>query len=864
MPGRTSPPLRSVLFAAAAAGVATAILGAAGVTGWLADIERLLVVREGLPSMSYNAALALMLAGAGLLAAAGGFSRPARLLATAVMLISGLTLLQYLLGVDLGIDRLALSAGETLAERPLRMAPNTSLALLLGAAALALGGRRSSRRTAAMACLGSVVAAFGGVALFGYACGIPEAYGWGHYTQMAVLTAVGLVWLGAGDVALAWAAGRERGEGMPNWLPAVVAIGLGAFTLAIWQALESQDRRDLQRTVEAAADNVATGFQEGIQVRVFALDRMASRWSVRGSMPRQEWEADATKFLEQLSGFQAIGWADSTLHVRWVVAGSGGDGALDPTRAAEPWRHTLAVDSANRVGVLRTVRLEHGGHGLLVSAPITHGDRFLGLILGDLRVEHLVDRLVRREASRGYALRLTDGDEEIYATATAAGSSRAVVRSLDLQGVTWRLELVPTADLVAQAHTALPQVVLVTGFIAALLLAWLIRLGDMSRSRARSLGLANQALFEEGERRARSEEALRQLGSIVESSDDAILSTGLDGVLHSWNLGAERLFGYTRTEACGRHVSFLQPLGRHLDSDDLFQRIGQGQSMRQVETVNLTKDGLEVHVSLTISPVLDRHGHVVGVSTIARDITERNALDRLKQDFVSTVSHELRTPLAAIKGFVELVADGEAGPVTPTQLDFLDTAARNTDRLVLLINDLLDVERIGSSRIELRRDAVDLAGVLGDVADTFRLVAESKGLAFHHDIQAALPPISGDRDRLVQVFSNLVSNAVKYTPRGEIGIRAARTADGVEVTVRDTGIGLGREDQAQLFTKFFRAQHPVVADAGGTGLGLVIVKAIVEQHDGRISVESRPGVGTTFHITLPANEPAIAGTWAAA
>jgi signal transduction histidine kinase len=226
----------------------------------------------------------------------------------------------------------------------------------------------------------------------------------------------------------------------------------------------------------------------------------------------------------------------------------------------------------------------------------------------------------------------------------------------------------------------------------------------------------------------------------------------------------------------------------------------------------------------------------------------------MKDDFVGTVSHELRTPLTAIKGFVELVGDGDAGPVNDTQREFLQVAARNVDKLSVLINDLIDMNLIESHRLEVRLEPLDLALVLADVASTFTMMAHTKGLAFRQDV-APLPQVLGDSARLVQVFSNLVSNAIKYTPRGEVGIEACSSGTGVEVTVHDTGIGLSREEHAQLFTRFFRGRSSVVTEAGGTGLGLVIAKAIVERHQGKIDVESRPGEGTRFRVTLPAWVP---------
>jgi PAS domain S-box-containing protein len=396
---------------------------------------------------------------------------------------------------------------------------------------------------------------------------------------------------------------------------------------------------------------------------------------------------------------------------------------------------------------------------------------------------------------------------------------------------------------------ALPNVTLVAGLLSAILVGWSLRVEQTSRRRARSLAATNLALSQQSHAREKAEETLHQLAAIVEHSNDAIIATTLDGRILTWNAGAERLYGYTEDEARGNHVSMLHTR-KHM-GDEVFQRITRGERIDQLETVNLTRDGRKIDVSLAVSPMLDRAGNVIGASTIARDITERKQLEQMKDDFVGTVSHELRTPLTAIMGFIELVADGEAGPLTDPQREFLQIASRNTDRLGNLINDLLDVNQIDSQRLEIRTEPIDLGAVLDDVATTFRPMAKANGLSFTANI-GRLPSILGDGPRLVQVFSNLVSNAIKYTPSGEIGIHARVARNGVEVIVHDTGIGLSKDEQAQLFTKFFRARNPVVADSGGTGLGLVIARAIVEKHQGAIEVASVVGAGTRFRVVLPA------------
>jgi PAS domain S-box-containing protein len=411
-----------------------------------------------------------------------------------------------------------------------------------------------------------------------------------------------------------------------------------------------------------------------------------------------------------------------------------------------------------------------------------------------------------------------------------------------------RADLTPPQRPVSPGESALPNVTLAAGLLSAVLLAWCVRVGQIARRHARSLEATNQAMNEEIQARSRMEETLQQLAAIVESSDDAIMGTTLEGQILTWNPGAERLYGYTRDEVLGKHVSLLHAR-KELEAE-LMEKMARGERVSQLEALKLTKDGREIDVSLTISPIIDRKGRMIGASRIARDITDRKALDRMKDEFVGTVSHELRTPLTAIKGFIELVLDGDSGPVPDTQREFLEVAARNADRLGALINDILDVSRIESQGLEIRTEPIDLAAVLEDVAATFRVMAQAKGLTLRQEV-AKIPKVLGDPARLVQVFSNLVSNAIKYTPKGEVGVAAGVCNGGIEVIVHDSGIGITKEEQGQLFTKFFRGRNPVVADSGGTGLGLVIAKAIIEQHQGTIDVESRPGEGTRFRVVLP-------------
>jgi PAS domain S-box-containing protein len=546
------------------------------------------------------------------------------------------------------------------------------------------------------------------------------------------------------------------------------------------------------------------------------------------------------------------------------------------------------------------------------------------------------------------------------------------------------------------------------------------------------------------------EEVRAQLAAIVESSDDAIISVTSAGIILSWNQGAERLYGYPAAEVLGRPMAILLPPDRPDALSALLGRLIRGERIEPYETAGSRKDGREIHVSLTLSPVRDAMGDVIGASAVARDLTARRhaegALERQRRDamfldratqlfnstlqldavfqrvvqmatevlgesctihlseagqahltavatahadpetrearwqflhnhptrigdptsvvgiaaangqpylvkdahlggpvkyadrlgissfiaapmiakgkilgvlatsimspnrqfteadlrlataladraalaiehsrlyeqervlrhtlegvnrqiqdanqrkteFVTLVSHELRTPLASMMGYTELLLEGQGGLLGERQREWLGIIGQNADRLETLIDDLLDTARIEMGKLELKPTPLDLIPLIQEVARALRPQIARKGQGLTLELAEAVPAIVGDADRIRQILTNLLSNALKYTPSGgHIIIAACEDAGGVRVAVQDTGIGLAPDEQAQLFTPFFRAQHATTPRVGGTGLGLAITRALVELHGGTITVTSVPGQGSTFSVTLPTRQ----------
>ncbi len=352
--------------------------------------------------------------------------------------------------------------------------------------------------------------------------------------------------------------------------------------------------------------------------------------------------------------------------------------------------------------------------------------------------------------------------------------------------------------------------------------------------------------------RKKMDEAGKQFQSIIQSSDDAIMSKSLDGIITSWNPAAESMFGYSSEEAIGQPVLILFPEETPKEEQMLINRISTGEKIENFETVHQHKDGSLVDVSVTVSPIFDDAGEVIGASRIARDISERKKLDRMKSEFISTVSHELRTPLTSIRGALGLILGKSASQLPPKVASMLQMANRNAERLSLLVNDILDLEKIQSGALQLKLERIDLVELLKQSYE------ENTGFASKHHVSLELNLETesvftyGDEKRLMQVLANLISNAVKFSPEKEtVQLSITAMDEYAEISVKDYGPGIPEDFQSRIFQRFAQADSSDTREKSGTGLGLSISRAIIERHNGIIDYETDAEKGTQFYFRLP-------------
>ena len=357
--------------------------------------------------------------------------------------------------------------------------------------------------------------------------------------------------------------------------------------------------------------------------------------------------------------------------------------------------------------------------------------------------------------------------------------------------------------------------------------------------------------------RALEREAFR-LAAIVDSSEDAIVSKDLNGIVQTWNKAAERMFGYAAAEIVGRSITLIIPPERWSEEDNVLSRVRAGLGIEHFETVRRRKDGTLLEISLSVSPIRTSTGAVIGASKIARDISVQRQLmraaeeaSRVKDEFLAMLSHELRTPLNAVLGYTRML---RLGHVTDERREHvMDIIERNGNVLSQLVSDVLDVSGIVTGKIKLKVGEHNVASVLGASVDIVRPAAEAKNVSLHVDIDDANVLVRSDPDRIQQVFWNLLSNAVKFTPRGGyIEVRLASYRGNAVVTVTDTGIGISPASLPYIFQRFWQGESGSGRESRGLGLGLALARHFVELHGGTIQATSPgPGQGSTFTVSLP-------------
>ena len=336
--------------------------------------------------------------------------------------------------------------------------------------------------------------------------------------------------------------------------------------------------------------------------------------------------------------------------------------------------------------------------------------------------------------------------------------------------------------------------------------------------------------------------------TIINCMADGVLVTDKEGRVVLTNPAAGRLLGIEAEAQVGK------PLREAIGEEKLVEAVDGvlRQQNPEVATISQEIQRNDTLIRAHTAAVKSEEGEVLGTVTVLQDMSHLLELDRMKGEFIAMVSHELRSPLSAIEQNITLILEGLAGELTEKQRHLLSRAKERTKGLLQLIGDLLELSRIDAGMAVQKKEPLQVEEVVKRVIEMMEGEAQKKEIALSFEASAPVPPVLGDRDNLEGVFTNLVSNAIKYTPSGgKVRVEVRGEGDYVKATVSDTGIGIPKEDLPRIFDKFYRVKSEKTRGIVGTGLGLSIVKSIVDAHLGSITVESEEGKGTTFTVLLP-------------
>lgn len=658
----------------------------------------------------------------------------------------------------------------------------------------------------------------------------------------------------------------------------LVGCSLSIATLIIQQALIAQQAAQLDRKTQLHAAWIAEQISEEINFRIQALIRMAERWDKRGGTPKEEWEADANNYLKDFPGYQSIKWITPEFREYWSVPSERHDIILKPDITSETiWRQAHKTGANKRpVKVSSTLKLAQGHKGFQVYVPLLPQQKFGGLIVGVFDTEQLLETIVSRVLAKNtvwqsYSIVIFEGADEIYRhqpnNTPPHLREKSIQRKQETQiqwyGVTWRLQIWPNPNLLAAEQSLLPNAILIAGLLTAWLLALTIYLAQTARFHAKAVEASNQKLQAAIDKQKCTWEALSRLSHqnelILNSAGEGIFGLDKDLKITFVNPAAARMLGYSIEELIGMPMSAIscQPSAHESSSSarccpkqqcPIQVSLEEG-FRRESERLFWRQDGTSFPVEYVSTPIREQN-QISGAVVIFKDISERLAVEKMKDEFISIVSHELLTPLTSIRAAIGLLASGLLKSYPEKAQRMLEIALANTERLAHLIDNILELKRIESGSLTLKKQFCNAADLMQHSINSV------KPLAHKANITLSVIPVEAalyvEPNRILQTLTNLLSNAIKFSPPGAtVWLSAECSQEYIIFKIKDQGRGIPSDKLDLIFERFQQLDASDTRSYGGTGLGLAICRSIVQQHGGRIWVESEIGVGSTFFFTLP-------------
>ncbi len=813
--------------------IALLITSSLVMTGWIIKNIVLVQIHPRFVPMQFNTALCFFLSGSAILISNLKWNRLAQALSAYVLIFVSITLSEYIFGTNIGIDQLFVSPFTTINTiHPGRMAPNTALAFLISSIILLLANTKlqsSYYKLELMTLLSLIVSAIGIFALFGYVSGIKTAYGWGRFTFMAVHTASGFLLLGLGLLFSCLKANLKKNR----WLVLSPGIGTLLITLLLWQLFNLFENKQMAKSIQTESKTLADILEIEIKSQLLAINRMAKRIESGEEKSQEFWMKDAKNYIKDANYYKAIIFLNEKNKIQWIEP--------DNNRKIQQLidLEIKNLPTVKQAFIAPPIEIDSEALLLLI-APVSEGEGDTGSILAIIEFKKLFDQYLNAEnISKNFKVEIFNGEQKFYESkgfgnpfSEQMGYTYAE-QKIDIANQSWLINLYPSISFLNSSSSSSPEIILIFGTLLSLCVSLAMLLAQKSKENELSADL------------------FRQLINGVR--DYAIYWLDLEGNIQSWNPGVMHLKGYSSEELMGKNFSIFfteedRVRGVPKESLEIAHRNGKFEA----EGIRVRKDGSRFEAWVTLEALHDSDGKVIGFAKITRDISEWKKVDKMKSEFISTVSHELRTPLTSIRGALGILQAGITGELPEKSKPLVKIALNNCERLVRLINDILDIEKIESGKMEFQFKSILLNPIIQQTVESNHAFAADFGVSLNFIPSDTKLWVKADSDRLMQVLTNLISNAVKFSPQGEsVTITSRSVGDKVRIEIIDRGPGIAEEFLDKIFKKFMQADSSDSRQKGGTGLGLSISKNIIELSGGKIGFENNPDRGTCFYFELP-------------
>lgn len=817
-------------------GLILILLGATVISGWVLHRLPLIQVMPYFTPMVFNTALGFIISGLGIICAYK-YPKLSTVLGLFLIIFSMMTLSQYIFSINIGIDELFfksyLNTGTIFPGRP---GLNTSLCFLFIGFILVLGeySANISLMTSITLCL--LIIAISLVALIGYAFGISSAYGWGEWTKMALHTAIGMLIAGLSLLHIMFFAKLKFHKQHFKYLAMGVFVFLSMCILIFWQALIKHEHDKAIDSLKEYYQQNSIQFFKTLNSDILSIVRMKDRLKRTPNMPYFFWKQDAEEYINDMPSidiFAVISLPKLKIE-SYVINKRNNQSSLNHAINCVLQKNSAGNHSYNYFFLNNNQQKLC----LLYNVKINQKDAYLVSIMDINSFAYLFEK---RRLLKGYEIALLNNGQIIYSTNTdnlSLKNNWQVKNQINLENLSFEMVGWPNLHLMNKLVSEFSDYIILIGIIFSTLLSLLVWATQNAIENKNKI-LLNEKRFQD----------------ILEATPDAMVIIDESGKIIFVNEQMVQLFGYEKNELIGSLIEKLIPerfSGRHPENrqnsfiNSHVSPMGHGMSLFGVR-----KNGDKFPVEISLSPFETKDGTVELAAV--RDITERKKIDNLKNEFISVVSHELRTPLTSIHGAIVLLTSNVAGKQTPESLELLTIALRNSERLIRLINDILDLEKMEAGKMEFINQPYLIDDLINEAIANNEPYANKFSVKINSYESTMLPiTVMVDHDKMIQALTNLISNAIKFSPvNGVVTISTSVKNNYVTIGVADNGKGIPIQFQSLIFQKFLQADSSSIRKHQGTGLGLSITKLIIETMGGQIHFKTKAHVGTTFYLTLP-------------